>query len=229
MPECIEIANLVPYFAATGTQGIQGVQGVQGGQGPQGAQGIQGRQGVQGVQGRQGPQGTQGVQGPTGPAQGALYTISAVAPVPVDKGSNLRLTGNDSSIDNVLYAANTKIDNIEITTTDADTITFKYKEIVFAKGSISGSVTFNRNDGAVQVATCVGNVTLTAPANMAAGKSITYIIKQDEVGGRTVTPSNVYKFASGFKSFSTTPYAIDMMNVFFDGTNYYATLTVGYS
>jgi hypothetical protein len=37
------------------------------------------------------------------------------------------------------------------------------------------------------------------------------------------------KFAGGSKTLSTTGSAIDIMSVFYDGTNYYATLTKGYA
>ena len=222
---------------ATGSQGSQGTTGSQGPSGPQGSTGSTGPTGPQGSQGPSGasvtgatgPQGPQGAQGPSGPSEGALYSISSVVASPTTIGANLRLTSSNSATDNVLFGANTTVDNIEVTSTDANTLTFKYKEVVHQKGNVSGTLTFNRNDGAVQIATLTGNVTLSAPTNMSAGQSITFILKQDNTGGRTITPSASFKFASGFKTFSAGPADIDMMNVFYDGSIYYATLTVDYS
>ena len=63
---------------------------------------------------------------------------------------------------------------------------------------------------------------------MVAGQSMTIIVKQDATGTRPITVSNLYKFAQGFKFFSGTANAIDMMNIFYDGSIYYVTLTVNY-
>ena len=102
-------------------------------------------------------------------------------------------------------------------------------DTVYDAGFISGSVTFDRDNGSIQKAMLIGNITLELPLNMSAGESITYILRQDVTGGRTMTPVVGYLFAAGFKTLSGYPYAIDMLNIFFDGTYYYCTLTTGYS
>ena len=96
-------------------------------------------------------------------------------------------------------------------------------------GNISGTITPDRNNGTVQKATLVGSITLNLPSNMTTGQSFTLIFTQDSNGLRTLTPDNSYKFASGYKTLSTIASAVDMLNIFYDGSIYYVTLTTGYS
>jgi hypothetical protein len=139
------------------------------------------------------------------------------------------LTGSDATTDDVQLRGNTRVDNIEVSNIDANTFGIKYREFVYTKGNVNGTVTFNRNDGAIQIATLVGATTISAPTNMSIGQSMTLILKQDSVGSRTITPSASFKFASGFKTFSSGANKIDMMNIFYDGSIYYVTLTTDYS
>jgi hypothetical protein len=104
-----------------------------------------------------------------------------------------------------------------------------FTEVVADLGSISGTFTPNRANGTIQKLTLTGNITLNMPTNMSAGQSLTLIMTQDATGGRVMTPNNAYKFASGFRDLSTEPTAIDMLNIFTDGTLYYTTLTIGYT
>jgi hypothetical protein len=104
-----------------------------------------------------------------------------------------------------------------------------FTEVVADLGTISGTFTPNRNNGTIQKLTLTGNITLNVPTNMAPGQSLTLIISQDATGNRVMTPNSAYKFASGFRDLSTEPTAIDMLNIFTDGTLYYTTLTIGYT
>ena len=104
-----------------------------------------------------------------------------------------------------------------------------FTEVVADLGTKSGTFTPNRNTGTIQKLTLTGNITLNVPSNMSAGQSLTLIISQDATGNRVMTPNNAYKFASGFRDLSTEPTAIDMLNIFTDGTFYYTTLTIGYT
>ena len=56
---------------------------------------------------------------------------------------------------------------------------------------------------------------------------ITLIITQDGVGGRTMTSS--MKFAGGSKTLSTGAGAIDILNISYYGSTYYASLVKGYA
>ena len=108
------------------------------------------------------------------------------------------------------------------------TLTNDLTEIVYNGGSVSGVLTPNRNYGSIQKYTLTGNITLNAPTNMASGQNLTLILTQDGVGGRLLTANSAYKFASSFNTLSAGAGAIDMLNIFYDGSTYYVTLTVGY-
>jgi putative lipase involved disintegration of autophagic bodies len=226
------------------------------------------------------------------------YGISAET---VSGGANLRLTGSDSSTDNVKLAAGS---NVTITRTDADTITiassyvdtnttysagtglalssttFNHSNSVTADtageggasrtlayggtfnipsvtydaqghvtgkgsvtltmpsspadtlydaGTLSGAITLNRNNGTIQKVLLNGNITSLAISNISAGQSFTVIFTQDGTGSRTLTAGGSFKFASGYKTLSTVGNSIDMLNVFYDGSTYYCTLTTGYA
>jgi hypothetical protein len=64
---------------------------------------------------------------------------------------------------------------------------------------------------------------------MTAGQSLTLILTQDSPGNRDLTASSSYLFAGSFSTLSNGAGEIDMLNIFYDGTVYYVTLTVGYT
>ena len=104
-----------------------------------------------------------------------------------------------------------------------------YSERVVALGNTTGTITANVLQGPVQTLTATGNITLntTDITNAVAGTSITLIITQDGTGSRLLT-SNL-KYAGGSKTLSTAASSIDVINVFYDGTNYLASLVKGYA
>ena len=159
-------------------------------------------------------------------------------------------TGNvDAGSDSIssarpqIYQAILNINEIRefgVNTTDNQTIagnkTFtgnvtlnEYVEAVYAIGTTSGSVTPNAYNGPVQTITLNGSLTLNAPTGMSTGSSIALIIRQDATGSRTMTPNSAYKFAGGNKTLSTAASSIDLMTIFYDGTNYLCSLARGYS
>ena len=75
--------------------------------------------------------------------------------------------------------------------------------------------------------TLTGNVTISALANVSAGSNVTLILTQDATGSRTLT--STMKFAAGAKTLSSTANAIDIISVFYDGTNYFASLNKGFA
>jgi hypothetical protein len=101
-----------------------------------------------------------------------------------------------------------------------------YKETNFAL-SYGATITPNVANGNVQTVTLTGNVTFSAFASPEAGQSMTLIIKQDATGSRTLTSTML--FAGADKTLSTDANAIDIMSVFYDGTNYYASLAKGFA
>jgi hypothetical protein len=103
-----------------------------------------------------------------------------------------------------------------------------FNEVVYAYGSTgAATITPDIKNGSIQTFTLTGNITLNTIANIQAGQSITLILKQDSTGSRLLTSSML--FSGGFKTLSTTANAIDIITVFYDGTNYYASLSRSYS
>ena len=120
--------------------------------------------------------------------------------------------------------------SISVSTTNGNaTVTNTFTETVYNGGNWSGTVTPNRNNGTIQKYTLTGSINLNTPLNISAGQSLTLILTQDGTGGRILNPNAAYKFAGAFNTLSLGPGAIDMLNMFYDGTNYYVTLTVGYA
>ena len=104
---------------------------------------------------------------------------------------------------------------------------YKYTELLTSSTGVT-SFTPTFTTGSVQRITLSGNLTLNAPSGMTAGSSITLIIQQSASGNCLMTPDAVYKFSYGLKTLSTSANAIDMMSIFYDGTNYLCNLVKGY-
>ena len=103
----------------------------------------------------------------------------------------------------------------------------QYDEDIHNIGTTSGTKTPDINDGNVQKITLDGNLTLNAFASATAGQSLTLIITQDGSGNRTL--SSTMKFAGGVKTLSTGASKVDIMTVFYDGSNYWASLSTDFS
>jgi hypothetical protein len=91
----------------------------------------------------------------------------------------------------------------------------------------AATITPNVANGTVQKVTLTGNVTFSAFTSPVTGQSLTLIITQDSTGSRTLT--STMKFAGASKTLSTAANAVDIMTVFYDGTNYYASLGKGFA
>lgn len=142
-------------------------------------------------------------------------------------GSAGNVTVSIASGSNLTVTAGTGI-NV-ITANNVATITNTFTETVYSVGNVSGNVTPDRNNGTIQKLTLTGNITLNPPANMSAGQSLTLIFTQDTTGNHLLNANVAYLFAAGFQTLSTASGGIDMMNIFSDGSTYYATLTTDYS
>jgi hypothetical protein len=103
-----------------------------------------------------------------------------------------------------------------------------YYETISNSGAVSGSVTVNTGIGNSFTLLLTGDITLNTTnfTNMIAGKSITLTLIQDSTGGRILS-SNML-FAGGINTLSSAAGAIDVLNVYYDGTRYLASLVKGY-
>jgi hypothetical protein len=127
------------------------------------------------------------------------------------KGSALTFTEGDANFTNL---NNDKLEK------SGGTIT-GYQETVYSLGTTSGTITPNVANGNVQTITLNGNLTFSAFGTPVAGQSLTLIINTNGTG-RTLT--STMKFSGGEKTLSTTS-TTDIISVFYDGTNYWASLS----
>jgi hypothetical protein len=108
-------------------------------------------------------------------------------------------------------------------------VTFKgVNETVYSGGNLAaGTYTPNVSSGTVHRYTLTGNITINALTNVTTGTNLSLILTQDGTGSRTL--SSTMKFAGGSKTLSTQTSAIDIITVFYDGTNYLAGLSKGFA
>lgn len=104
-----------------------------------------------------------------------------------------------------------------------------FVETVYGFGTTSGSITPNWNNGSTQTMTLNNNLTLNAPVSMPSGSSMKLVITQDVSGSRLLSPNGAYKFLGGVNTLSTAGNSIDIISIFYDGTNYLSEIKKGYS
>ena len=111
----------------------------------------------------------------------------------------------------------------------ATTTLKKFNETVVALGNQSGdiSASLNATNGSIYTVTATGDITINTIANAVAGTSMRIIITQDGTGSRLLTSS--MKFEGGSKTLTTAGGSIDIIDVFYDGTNYFAVLSKAYA
>lgn len=102
-----------------------------------------------------------------------------------------------------------------------------YRETANTPAS-SGTIAPDPAGGTYGVITLSGNITFNGFTNPIAGQSYTLVIKQPSSGGPYTLTSSML-FSGAGKTLSVAANAVDVMTVFYDGTNYYASLTLGYA
>ena len=102
-----------------------------------------------------------------------------------------------------------------------------FNETVVAGGNTSTSISPNVANGTIFNYTANANFTFNSLTSVVAGTSATVIITQDATGNRLLTSTML--FAGASKTLSTAASAKDIISVFYDGTNYFATLSKGYA
>lgn len=131
-------------------------------------------------------------------------------------GGNLNVSGQS-----IVSASNGDIVIAPNGTGKTVTNRLNYSEAVHSLGTTSGTITPNAVNGNVQTITLNGNLTLNAFTSPVAGQSITLIVN---TGGTGRTLSSTMKWAGGEKTLSTTN-TTDIISVFYDGANYWASLS----
>jgi hypothetical protein len=137
---------------------------------------------------------------------------------------------NTQMLGNVVQGATGSYNRLLGTTLVQGNISFSapYYETISNSGAVSGSVTVNTGLGNSFTLLLTGDITLNTTnfTNLIAGKSITLTLIQDSTGGRIL--SSDMKFAGGINTLSSAAGAIDVLNVYYDGIRYLASLVKGY-
>jgi hypothetical protein len=106
---------------------------------------------------------------------------------------------------------------------------YGYIETVYDYGTSSGSITPDWNNGSIQKIILNGGLSLNVPINMQSGSFLKLVVMQNASGNHLLTPNASLKFKGGNKTLSTSANAIDMMKIYYDGTNYLCDLDLAYS
>jgi hypothetical protein len=64
---------------------------------------------------------------------------------------------------------------------------------------------------------------------MQSGSTMKLIVRQNASGNNLLTPNSSLKFKGGNKTLSTSSNAIDMIKIYYDGTNFLCDLDLAYS
>jgi hypothetical protein len=149
-------------------------------------------------------------------------------------GSGISINSSTGAV-TITFAAGASYVDVTTNQTIAGNKTFTgtttlnpYVETTAAAVNTGASFTPTASAGPVQRVTATANFALNAPTGMVTGQSITLVIRQDATGSRLMTPNAVYRFAYGVKTLTTTANAIDVLSIFYDGTNYLCNLVKGY-
>lgn len=126
----------------------------------------------------------------------------------------------------------TGLENTPVGATTASTGKFTSLEFknplepIYDLGTTGGTIAPDCANGSVQKITLNAALTINAFTNPTAGESLTLII----YGGTAYTSiTSTMKFAGGIKTLTATAGCIDILTVYYDGTNYFASLGKGYA
>ena len=149
-----------------------------------------------------------GTVGTTSGAQKAYAVLNEDATTVIQTNGNVVITGNLQTGQGYLQS---------------------YRERITSLGTAGGEQSYDLSIGTVYSITLNANLIINTTdfLNTASGSSCTIILTQDSTGGRILTSNLLY--AGGSKTLSTAPNAVDVINVFYTGTQYLASLLKGYS
>ena len=143
-----------------------------------------------------------------GGVSGADTITNRYAVLNEDAGTKIQTNGN------LVVTGNTQIQALQ--------------ETVSALGSTGGAITINATNGTIQTLTLTSSISSLAFTGLPPGGTVTLIITQGGSGSYTLTTTGI-KYAGASSTLSTAVGAIDMLNILYDGTNYYGSLVKGYA
>lgn len=169
----------------------------------------------------------------TQPDSGGAWTISATGGAggiqDINAGINMAVSSPDSAGGVEVAMSSTWNNPINVNDQVLSNAGLKgYSETVYTGLSTSGTLTPDISNGNVQTVTLSGAITINSLSGAANGDSVTIIITQPGSGG-PYTLSSTMKFAGGNKTLSTGANEIDVLSIFYDGTNYLASLGTNFS
>ena len=163
----------------------------------------------------------------TAASSGTAPLVSGGALGTPSSGTVTNLTGTASiNINGTVGATTPAAVTATTLTSTGRTVIKDLTETVYAL-TYASTITPDVANGTVQKVTLTGNVTFSAFSNPVAGQSLTLIVTQDGTGTRTLT--STMKFSGAAKTLSTAASSIDIITVFYDGTNYFASLGKGFA
>jgi hypothetical protein len=136
-------------------------------------------------------------------------------------------SGTNSGLIRIVDGANGNISITPNGTGKSVVSAINYNEGAIHTVTYAATITPNVANGNVQTVTLTGNVTFSAFTSPIAGQSLTLKVVQDATGSRLLT--STMKFAGASKTLSTAANSIDIISVYYDGTNYFASLAKGFA
>lgn len=97
----------------------------------------------------------------------------------------------------------------------------------YSAGNSSTALTVNFSNGSSQLVTMTDNCTFTF-SNGQSGGSYVLRLLQDATGGRTATWPVAVKWANGTAPILSAATKIDLINLYYDGTNWYGSFSLNY-
>ncbi len=124
----------------------------------------------------------------------------------------------------ITYNASTGVIGLEQTLDDLTLV--KWQETIIDGGNVSGAINFDIAQGTIHTCTLVNDVTNITLSNISSGGSATLFLKQDGIGGHTMNANITnWNWTSDYKTLDTSPSAENVINLIYDGTYYYASLS----
>jgi hypothetical protein len=141
-------------------------------------------------------------------------------------GSTLTVNLDNTAVTAGTYQGAVTVDAQGRVTAATNTLIGYGEGAIYDLGTTGGTIAPNVANGNVQKITLNSALTLNAFTSPVAGQSLTLII----YGGTAYTSiTSTMKFAGGVKTLTGTAGCIDIVSIYYDGTNYFASLGKGFA
>ena len=146
--------------------------------------------------------------------------------------TGVKMIGANGTVSNTAITGNIISSQISPNLTlNGNTTVTSLVQAVVAIGTVTSSSTISLTNGTVQTATLTASTacTFTMPTNVA-GKSFVLLLKQAATTGNgTATFTGVKWGTAGAPTITSTAGKMDILNFIADGTNWYGSITQGYT